>query len=170
MPAAEREELEQLPSQTMSSTVFAFLGCFLQTLANVYLALENDLEIIPVLNKIDLPGGWGWLACPPACLPARPPARPPARLPACLLAAWQQTWLQQPMWLACVPDFVELRKCSGRCVGEEGSGAAGAGAMRFNTGMGLNCPPPGPPSAGAELSACHRCCAGRRRGRRAGEA
>jgi len=27
-----------------------------QTLANVYLALENDLEIIPVLNKIDLPG------------------------------------------------------------------------------------------------------------------
>jgi translation elongation factor EF-4 len=26
-----------------------------QTLANVYLAVENDLEIIPVLNKIDLP-------------------------------------------------------------------------------------------------------------------
>jgi GTP-binding protein LepA len=26
-----------------------------KTLANVYLALENDLEIIPVLNKIDLP-------------------------------------------------------------------------------------------------------------------
>src|SRR2546430_10190855 len=26
-----------------------------QTLANVYLALENDLHVIPVLNKIDLP-------------------------------------------------------------------------------------------------------------------
>jgi GTP-binding protein LepA len=27
-----------------------------QTLANVWLALENDLEIVPVLNKIDLSG------------------------------------------------------------------------------------------------------------------
>jgi GTP-binding protein LepA len=31
-------------------------GVEAQTLANVYIALENDLEIIPVLNKIDLPG------------------------------------------------------------------------------------------------------------------
>ncbi|MBM4364001.1 MAG: elongation factor 4, partial [Deltaproteobacteria bacterium] len=35
--------------------VDATQGVQAQTVANVYLALENDLEIIPVLNKVDLP-------------------------------------------------------------------------------------------------------------------
>nr|MBO6294345.1 GTP-binding protein [Schwartzia sp. (in: firmicutes)] len=35
--------------------VDATQGVEAQTLANVYMALEHDLEIIPVINKVDLP-------------------------------------------------------------------------------------------------------------------
>jgi GTP-binding protein LepA len=36
--------------------VDAAQGVEAQTLANVYLALEHDLEMIPIINKVDLPG------------------------------------------------------------------------------------------------------------------
>lgn len=46
--------------------VDAAQGVEAQTLANVYLAMENELEIIVVLNKVDLPGA-RWAACSQEC-------------------------------------------------------------------------------------------------------
>ena len=40
--------------------VDAAQGVEAQTLANVYLALDHDLDVVPVINKVDLPSARSW--------------------------------------------------------------------------------------------------------------
>ena len=93
--------------------VDASQGVEAQTLANVYLALENDLEIIPVLNKIDLPGA------DPDRISEEIEARSlawtaPGPSPALPRVAWGSPRSCRPWWIACPRRRTGCRSPCGR--------------------------------------------------------
>jgi GTP-binding protein LepA len=83
--------------------VDATQGVQAQTLANVYLAVDNDLMIVPVINKIDLPSAQPEVAKrksraksafrPPMSASSRP--KPAKGFPRCSRKSWSSSRLQK---------------------------------------------------------------------------